>query len=62
MTPIHKNSTKKTAQHARPPDGTGNPTDDHAPPIAPNAVSGDGKSPYPTGGVFFFFSDSGGEA
>lgn len=52
----------KTAQNARPSDGTGNLIDDRAPPIAPNAVSGDGERAYPTDVAFFFFSDSGGEA
>lgn len=52
----------KTAQNARPPDGTNNLTDDRAPPLTKNAVSGDGERAYPTGGAFFFFSDSGGEA
>lgn len=45
----------KIAQNARPSDGTGNPTDDHAPPLAQNAVSGDGEGTYPTGEAFFLF-------
>lgn len=45
----------KTAQNARPSDGTGNLTDDRAPPIAPNAVSGDGERAYPTVVAFFLF-------
>lgn len=49
------NRYTKTAQNARLPDGTGNPTDDRAPPIAQNAVSGDGEMPYPTGRAFFLF-------
>lgn len=45
----------KTAQNARPSDGTGNLIDDRAPPIAPNAVSEDGERAYPTDGAFFLF-------
>lgn len=51
----------KTAQNARPSDGTGNLIDDRAQPIAPNVVSGTGRGHIPRLGRFFF-SDIGGEA